>query len=518
MNQLVQELIKDLLEQKNQDYTVYLDIDDTLTNYSERLKSMIIDDPETGEKRPIKASDTVDNLEFWSSAKWLPGAEEMVNYVKNNFDKVEILSAVPELSKTKQSETGERFWNAPILGKEDWLKDNIGNIKTNWTRSGSQKAAFARPNTILIDDKPENIRAFQKAGGIGILYDNPSNVIAQLKYLLDNPAQEINEWLQEEDNLMDEVVNPEGDKFEYKQIEKGLFTYKDSLDNLYFIRMTYQPTDSPYFEIKIGWFEDNNLSKPKYEPNLPSNSTSLDNIKRRNTVAKIYRDEILPLFLQSSKLSNKLIVKPISNSRFIFSQRLIQNNTPKEFNITTDKDNIIITPILKEAIVGDEVVCDNCGWHWSIADGGDDLYICHKCGYDNNPSKENHENGWNLEKGVVSLTKYMMDNGMNIKPFPKIKVINDDIENAEKLLGYTAYYNPGEKSITLYTLGRHPKDVLRSYAHEMVHHMQNLEGRLGNITTTNTNEDGNLPDIEKEAYEIGNMMFRNWEDKVKNNV
>jgi len=518
MNQLVQELIKDLLEQKNQDYTIYLDIDDTLTNYSERLKSMIIDDPETGEKRPIKASDTVDNLEFWSSAKWLPGAEEMVDFVKNNFDKVEILSAVPELSKAKQSETGERFYNAPILGKEDWLKNNIGNIKTNWVRSGSQKAAFARPNTILIDDKPENIRAFQKAGGIGILYDNPSNVIAQLKYLLDNPFQEINEWLQEEDNLMDEIVNPEGDKFEYKQIEKGLFTYKDSLDNLYFIRMTYQPTDSPYFEIKIGWFEDNNLSKPKYEPNLPSNSTSLDNIKRRNTVAKIYRDEILPLFLQSSKLSNKLIVKPISNSRFIFSQRLIQNNTPEEFNITTDKDNIIITPILKEAIVGDEVVCDNCGWHWSIADGGDDTYVCHKCGYDNNPSKENHENGWNLEKGVVSLTKYMVDNGMNIKPFPKIKVINDDIENAEKLLGYTAYYNPGEKSITLYTLGRHPKDVLRSYAHEMVHHMQNLEDRLGNITTTNTNEDGNLPDIEREAYETGNMMFRNWEDKVKNNV
>jgi hypothetical protein len=515
MNQLVQELIKDLLEQKNQDYTVYLDIDDTLTNYSERLKSMIIDDPETGEKRPIKASDTVDNLEFWSSAKWLPGAEEMVNYIKNNFDKVEILSAVPELSKAKQAETGERFWNAPIIGKEDWLEDNIGKIKTNWVRSGSQKAAFARPNTILIDDKPENIRAFQKAGGIGILYDNPSNVIAQLQTLL---KSELNEWLDEEDNLMDEVVNPDGDKFDYKQIKKGLFTYEDSLGNLYFVRMTYQPTDNPYFELKVGWFEDNDLSKPKYEPNLPPNSTSLDNIKRRNTVTKIYRDEILPLFLQSSKLSNRLTIKPISNSRFIFSQRLIQNNTPKDFNTTIDKDNIIITPVLEEAIVGDEIVCDNCGWHWSIADGGDDLYICHKCGYDNNPSKENHENGWNLEKGVVSLTKYMMDNGMNIKPFPKIKVINDDIENAEKLLGYTAYYNPGEKSITLYTLGRHPKDVLRSYAHEMVHHMQNLEGRLGNITTTNTNEDGNLPDIEKEAYETGNMMFRNWEDKVKNNV
>jgi hypothetical protein len=65
-------------------------------------------------------------------------------------------------------------------------------------------------------------------------------------------------------------------------------------------------------------------------------------------------------------------------------------------------------------------------------------------------------------------------------------------------------------------MNRHPKDVLRSFAHEMVHHEQNLEGRLNNINTTNTNEDGDLPEIEKEAYEKGNMMLRNWEDSIKN--
>ena len=43
---------------------------------------------------------------------------------------------------------------------------------------------------------------------------------------------------------------------------------------------------------------------------------------------------------------------------------------------------------LNEAIVGDKIVCDNCGWEWKIKDGGDDLFICHKCGYDNNPLDE----------------------------------------------------------------------------------------------------------------------------------
>jgi predicted nucleotidyltransferase len=168
---------------------------------------------------------------------------------------------------------------------------------------------------------------------------------------------------------------------------------------------------------------------------------------------------------------------------------------------------------LQEAVTDTEVICDNCGWHWSIKDGGDDLYICHKCGHDNTPKSNK---AWNLQNGIVSLTKYMLNNGMNISPLPKLKFIDNDKENAGELLGKTAYYNPLEKSITLYTLNRHPKDILRSYAHEMVHHVQNLENRLNNINTTNTNEDGALPEIEKEAYEKGNMMLRNWEDNIKN--
>jgi hypothetical protein len=191
----------------------------------------------------------------------------------------------------------------------------------------------------------------------------------------------------------------------------------------------------------------------------------------------------------------------------------------------------IIPDTINELVTDTEIICDNCGWEWPIADGGEDLYVCHKCGHDNTPKsddpfglnelarqflKEALIETWNPEESFVSLSRYMIDNGMNIKPLPKIKVIKDDEENASLLLGKTAYYDPNNQSITLYTMNRHPKDVLRSFAHEMVHHEQNLEGRLNNINTTNTNEDGNLPEIEKEAYEKGNMMLRNWEDKIKN--
>ena len=115
---------------------------------------------------------------------------------------------------------------------------------------------------------------------------------------------------------------------------------------------------------------------------------------------------------------------------------------------------------------------------------------------------------------IKSLTEYMLDKGMNIRPLPKVKFVDDDVENAQNFFGKTAYYSPTENVIVLYTMGRHPKDVMRSYAHEMIHHMQNCDGRLQNITTQNTNEEGDLPEIEREAYEKGNMTFRNWTDTL----
>ena len=120
----------------------------------------------------------------------------------------------------------------------------------------------------------------------------------------------------------------------------------------------------------------------------------------------------------------------------------------------------------------------------------------------------------NLIEKLATLTQHMLDKGMNIEPLPNLEFINGDSENARDFFGKTAYYNPNTQTIVLYTEGRHPKDIARSYTHEMIHHIQNLEGRLGNITTTNTQEDDDLNDIEAEANLKGTMTFRNWTDSL----
>ncbi|MDB0041597.1 hypothetical protein N9F16_00755 [bacterium] len=118
---------------------------------------------------------------------------------------------------------------------------------------------------------------------------------------------------------------------------------------------------------------------------------------------------------------------------------------------------------------------------------------------------------------IAQLTNHMLKKGMNIEPLPTMELIDGDSENASDFLGKTAYYDPENKHIVLYTEGRHPKDIVRSYAHEMIHHIQNLEGRLGDITTTNTQEDGNLDKLEQEANLRGTMTFRNWTDSITGN-
>jgi len=131
------------------------------------------------------------------------------------------------------------------------------------------------------------------------------------------------------------------------------------------------------------------------------------------------------------------------------------------------------------------------------------------------PIEEQQQQSFDYSTKIASILEYMMDQGVKITPLPQI-ILKQDEQEASDFFGKTAYYKPQTMELVLYTLARHPKDVCRSFTHEMIHHIQNLEGRLGGINTSNVNEDQYLQEIEQEAYLRGNMYFRSWEDQVKN--
>ena len=122
-----------------------------------------------------------------------------------------------------------------------------------------------------------------------------------------------------------------------------------------------------------------------------------------------------------------------------------------------------------------------------------------------------------LKSALAEIFKSAQET-FDIQNIPQVHLKNDE-ENAEGIFGKTAHYSPDEQSITLYVTNRHPKDICRSFAHELVHHHQHERGdlELGDATSpTYAQDDKHMRKMEMEAYLKGNLLFRDWEDKVKN--
>lgn len=116
-----------------------------------------------------------------------------------------------------------------------------------------------------------------------------------------------------------------------------------------------------------------------------------------------------------------------------------------------------------------------------------------------------------------SLYRYLKEK-LNINETPSV-VITNNVKNASDPFGKTAYYDPENKSIKLYTTERHDTDILRSFAHEVIHHWQNENGTLtpqgehGEADGHYAQNDLNLRKREMEAYLFGNILFRDWQDE-----
>ena len=109
------------------------------------------------------------------------------------------------------------------------------------------------------------------------------------------------------------------------------------------------------------------------------------------------------------------------------------------------------------------------------------------------------------EQEVQDHIKTFIDyaaNELEIAEKPKLKLINDK----KTALVNTSFggYAPDEKTIYLNIAGRHVADILRTLAHEMVHHKQNLDGVLHKYAGETGSE------FENEANSKAGVIMRNY--------
>lgn len=130
---------------------------------------------------------------------------------------------------------------------------------------------------------------------------------------------------------------------------------------------------------------------------------------------------------------------------------------------------------------------------------------------------ENFSEEKGLQKMIESLESFAKENLKYPKDITAI-ILESDEDNAKNPLGRTAFYDLQERKIVVFTEGRHVKDILRSIAHELVHHAQNCSGVFDSISEIKegyAQSNAALREAERDAYERGNMMFRDWEDSYK---
>jgi len=146
------------------------------------------------------------------------------------------------------------------------------------------------------------------------------------------------------------------------------------------------------------------------------------------------------------------------------------------------------------------------------SDNSDTFMLGPEKSMDLNPYYHINENNKDSEKDIRKycheIENFMKEDGLNVFPYPDL---NLDWSEQEGLFIRTGFYSPEEKSVTIFCNDRHIKDILRSFAHEMIHHMQNLEGINLNFTSEDDVKDNKeLEKIEAEAYLKGNIYFRKW--------
>lgn len=124
---------------------------------------------------------------------------------------------------------------------------------------------------------------------------------------------------------------------------------------------------------------------------------------------------------------------------------------------------------------------------------------------------------------INQIFDFFKSQNIQIEPLPKIEIVdkNDQENDIGDILISTGGYEPFSQTIFLFIDNRHIKDVLRSFCHELVHHMQWLDNpdyirRTFKGTTIIDNAE--LEEIEGEAYLKGNILFRKFTESLKNKL
>ena len=150
-------------------FKIYCDLDGVLVDFNKgylKLTGIDISDKYRSDPSFWKPIDNA-GYDYWINLEWMKDGKELWSYIEKY--NPTLLSAPSNKNESR-------------VGKHDWVKRELPGVKLI-LRSAKNKKEFAEKNSILIDDRPENVEQWIEAGGIGIHHINTEKTIKELKKL-----------------------------------------------------------------------------------------------------------------------------------------------------------------------------------------------------------------------------------------------------------------------------------------------------------------------------------------------
>ena len=160
----------DLIEQQVQ-YKIYCDMDGVLCDFEKQFIKFFKMSPdeydaEHGRTAFWKAIDDA-GVRYWAGMDWMPEGKKLWSYIEKY--KPTLLTA-------------PSYDDSSRIGKAVWRKKHLPGVPMKF-KAAKNKADFAAPDTILIDDRVDTINDWNSRGGVGILFKSTDQVINELKEL-----------------------------------------------------------------------------------------------------------------------------------------------------------------------------------------------------------------------------------------------------------------------------------------------------------------------------------------------
>lgn len=161
----------------NNKYVVYIDMDGVVSDFDTKFSEITKGQSKKSDFPKGRGWAMISQYDkevepFFESLPKMQGADQLVKFVTDSFEKVAFLTA-----------TGTTPKNGPEQ-KHKWIAKNYPGMKVITVTSSPEKAVYANPRAILVDDREKSIGPWRKAGGIGILFTSAQQAIDELSAFL----------------------------------------------------------------------------------------------------------------------------------------------------------------------------------------------------------------------------------------------------------------------------------------------------------------------------------------------